>query len=176
MAEKKRKDIVSDERRTQDLQSVSRTLLPLAKRLLGAKGMMEVDLLAGWEDIAGTEIAAYTLPLGVSFRRGEKTNGILQVEVPAGAFALELKHRENFILAKVNAYFGYRAVAGMKIIQTGTLQPKEDDNIQAVQKSLVTEEEENYIRNLSMDVENEELQQMLEKLGRSVISNNKGKK
>ena len=98
------------------------------------------------------------------------------MEVPAGAVALELKHRENFILAKVNAYFGYRAVAGMKIIQTGTLQPKEDDNIQAVQKSLVTEEEENYIRNLSMDVENEELQQMLEKLGRSVISNNKGKK
>ena len=40
----------------------------------------------------------------------------------------------------------------------------------------ITKEEENYIKILSEEVENPALQEMLKKLGRSVISNNKGEK
>ena len=176
MVEKKKKNIVSNERKTLDLQAFSRTLLPLAKKLLGAKGMMEVELLSEWEKIVGEEMAAYSLPLGVVFQKGEKSKGCLQIEVPSGAFALEMQHQENFVLAKVNSYFGYCAVSKLKIIQTGDFEIKEKDNIQKEQKTLVTEDEENYIKELSADLQNKELQNMLEKLGRSVISDNKGKK
>ena len=97
--------------------------------------------------------------------------------VPGGAFALELQHRENVILSKVNTYFGYWAVSQLKIIQNSELKLDDDeDKFKDKQKTLVTKEEENYIKILSEEVENPALQEMLKKLGRSVISNNKGEK
>ncbi len=49
-------------------------------------------------------------------------------------------------------------------------------SLRTSKKTLVTKEEENYIKILSEEVENPALQEMLKKLGRSVISNNKGEK
>lgn len=169
--------IVSDERKTRDLQALSRTILPFAKSILGKKGFVEIDLVTNWESIVGEELAGYSLPQRIDFKRGEKTNGILYVMVPGGAFALELQHRENVILSKVNTYFGYRAVSQLKIIQNSELKLDDDeDKFKDKQKTLVTKEEENYIKILSEEVENPALQEMLKKLGRSVISNNKGEK
>lgn len=169
--------IVSDERKTRDLQALSRTILPFAKSILGKKGFVEIDLIANWESVVGEELAGYSLPKRIDFKRGEKTNGILYVMVPGGAFALELQHRENVILSKVNTYFGYRAVSQLKIIQNSELKLDDDeDKFKDKQKTLVTKEEENYIKILSEEVENPALQEMLKKLGRSVISNNKGEK
>ena len=176
MEGKKKKNIVSNERKSLDLQAFSRTVLPLTKKLLGANRMIEVDLLSEWENIVGEEMAAYSLPTGVKFPPEQKINGVLLVEVPSGAFALELKHKENFVIAKVNSYFGYCAIAKLKIVQTGEFEIKEKDNIQDRQKTLVTEKEENYIKELSKDIKNKELQYMLEKLGRMVVSDNKDKK
>lgn len=171
---KKEKIFISDERKTFDLQAVSRTIMPLAKAMLGKKGFVEVDLIANWGDIAGQELAAYSVPQRLEFRRGEKNNGILHVAVPGGAFALELQHREKIIIGKVNAFFGYNAVAALKIMQNADIPVKDAENVKTSQKTLVSEAEENYIKDLSGGVQNSALQEVLQRLGRSVISNNKG--
>ena len=156
---KDKKEIVSDERKTQDLQSFARLVMPFARQILGAKGLMEADLLTGWDEIVGAELAAYSLPRKIEFKRGEKNNGVLWIEVPAG-----------------NTYFGYAAVAKLKIIQNAAfdLQDEPAAGCERMQKTLVSQEEETYIKELSEGVENQTLQDMLIKLGRSVISNNKG--
>lgn len=175
---KKTKDInlISEERRTHDLQSVAKMLRPLAKNLLGKNGFTEIDLLSNWSEIVGEEMAAYTLPQQIKHKSGEKAGGVLCLEVPSGAFALELQHREKFLIAKINAYFGYPAVAQIRIIQNAELGLAEmtDDDMQGEQKTLVSEAEENYIRDLSEGIENSELQQKLISLGRCIVSNNKG--
>ena len=157
------------------MQSVAKMLMPLAKNLLGKKGFAEIDLLSNWREIVGEEIASYSLPRQIISAKGNKDGGCLQVEVPSGAFALELQLREKIIKEKINFYFGYQAVAGIRIVQNSELAFSDDEqDMQGAQKVLVTKEEENYIRDLSDGVENPELKQKLIELGCSVISNNKG--
>lgn len=166
-------NLISEERRTQDLLSVAKMLKPLAKNLLGKNGFTEVDLLANWYEIAG-EMAEYTLPKHISYQKNNRTNGILSIEVPSGAFALELQHREKFIVAKINAYFGYDAVAKIKILQNAEMPLQDVDDVGNVEKMLVTEEEENYIKKLSDGICNQELQIQLERLGQKIFYSNKG--
>ena len=175
MAKKKEINFINEERRTHDLQSVASMLRPLAKNLLGKNGFTEIDLLTNWTDIVGEETAAYTLPRQIVFRRGEKAGGTLNLDVPSGAFALELQHREKMLIAKINAYFGYPAVAQIRITQNAEigLDAPEDEAVQEGQKILVTEAEENYIRELGEGIENLELQQKLLSLGRYIINDSK---
>ena len=158
------------------MQSVAKMMMPLAKSLLGKKGFAEIDLLSNWREIVGEDIASYSLPKQFISARGNKNGGCLQIEVPSGAFALELQLREKTIKEKINFYFGYQAISDIRIIQNSELNfaDEKTQDMQGVQKILVTKEEENYIRNLSDGVENPELKQKLIELGCSIICNNKG--
>ena len=69
-------------------------------------------------------------------------------------------------------YFGYNAVSCLKIIQDGSLTPKmlKKSNQPTKQKSLVSNEEQNYINELTNDVVSENLKKSLQRLGQSVFS------
>lgn len=163
------------ERRTHDLQSVSSMLLPLAKKILGKKGFVEVDILTDWPKIVGEELAEFVLPQSIDFPRGAKNNGVLKVAVPGGAFALELQHREKSVVQKINAYFGYAAVASLRIMQNAALEyGTPNQRVERVQKNLVSEDEEIYIKDLSAGIKNSALRETLERVGHCIISNNKG--
>ena len=172
---KEEKIKISDERKTMGLSSLSKTVLPFAKQLLGSKGFVEIDILTGWSEIVGDELAEFCLPQKIVFPRGQKTGGTLYLYAASGAFALEITHRERFILEKINTRFGYQAVAKIKIVQNGgpaltrpiktkTAEPSE---------TLVSKEEENYINNLTEDLKHTELKKILVKLGKSVFNDNK---
>lgn len=161
-------------RQAAGLNSFASAALPLVRHILGQKGMVAADMLTMWEQIVGEETAAYTFPEKLEFPRGQRNNGVLKLKVPGGAFALEVRHRERFIIEKINSYFGYNAVAGLRIVQDPSAcakmivhrkQPVE-------QKSLVSEEEENYINELAGDVADAGLKEKLVSLGRSVFNQN----
>lgn len=172
---KKTTDYNPNRRTAADLQAVSKTLLPFSRQLLGARGFITVDILTKWPEIAGEEIACFSWPECIDFKRGEKNNGTLFLNVVSGACALELQHREKFILDKVNTYFGYAAVARLKIIQTSNLNKTAAANLSVSEpkKTLVTPEEENYIRSLSAEVGSPTLKELLQRLGRDVYNDNK---
>lgn len=173
MTEEKNK--IDDTRKTYGLSSISKTILPFAKQILGRKGFVEVDILTNWHQIAGDELAEYSMPQKIDFRSGQKNNGTLYLNVLSGAFALEIQHRERFIIEKINTYFGYNAVSGIKIIQNNELSLESFNKINRPEKkkTLVTQEEENYINELAGDVNNSKLKEILVKLGKSVFNNNK---
>ncbi len=172
---KKKEIIINKEHTLEDLTSVSKTIMPLAKQLLGAKGMLEMEILADWTAIVGEELAQYSLPQKISFRKDERSNGTLELLVLSGAFAMEIQHRESQILNKINTYFGYDAVAKLKIIQNSCPEnflftKKPIDN---VKKNLVSPEEHNYITEIIKDVDNNELRRHLEILGEAVLGSKK---
>lgn len=169
---KKKSDIFEERRKNTDLTTLAQTLLPCVKKLLGPKGFLEIDILSAWEQIVGAKLAAYSFPQRLDFKKGEKTGGILHIAVPSGAFALELQHREPQLIAKINTYFGYAAVKEIRLSQNLPL-PAALPKRPYPQKTLVTKEEDAYIRDLSQDVQNEELRKTLEKLGQSIFSHNK---
>lgn len=151
--------------------------MPLLRRLIGKKGMMAVDILAFWEQIAGEELSAFTFPEKISFKTGERRDGTLQVAVINGAFALELQHRERFVLEKVNSFFGYKAVTKLKIRQSAGLSAtvRRQFNQPELKKTLVSSEEQNYIEQLSEGLSDNELHSSLVRLGKSVLSQNRNK-
>ncbi len=171
---KKEKIQISEERRTQGLSSVSQTILPFAKQILGTKGFVEIDILTGWRDIVGEELAEFSLPQKIDFPRGQKSNGTLHLSVISGAFALEIQHREKYILEKINTHFGYQAVSKIKITQDSGFGLEKLDKPDEEKKQIkISSEEENYINDLTSDLNNAELKKILVKLGKSVFNDNK---
>lgn len=159
-------------RKNNGLYSISQTVMPLVKSVLGKKGFVEVDILTNWEKIVGSEMASCSIPEKIDFKKGQRGNGVLFLNVLSGAHALELKHKERMILDKVNGYFGYMAVLSLKIVQNSEVFNKEFVEVKE-NKTVVSKEEEIYIAELVKDVKNDGLRETLARLGKSIIADNK---
>ena len=103
-------------RRAGGVRHLAGFLPRLTKAALGKRGFAEGGIVTDWAAIVGPELAASSLPERLSFAQGERRDGMLQVRV-TGAFALELQHLEPMVIERINSYFGYRAVARLKIRQ-----------------------------------------------------------
>ena len=152
---------------------MSNFLAPFTKKMLGKKAFVEADVICNWKEIVGDEMASYSNPVRIDFKKGERTNGVLVVETCGGAFALELQLKTKFLLDKVNMFFGYLAVEKVRILQNPQKLSDKKQDIKKKEKKLVTTEEENYIKELSKGVCNSDLSSVLERLGKAVIVNNK---
>ena len=138
-----------DERQAKGLSILSGTLLPFARNLLGKKGFIEVDIITKWADIVGKELAGYSFPQKISFKKGCKN------------------------------YFGYNAVSGIKIIQNQQAAATNPDLVNEYEKPYaykLNKEEEKYIENLAEPIDNPKLKAIIAKLGKSVFNKNKNKK
>jgi hypothetical protein len=101
-----------------------RLLDPVAR----ARGFATTTLLSQWPAIVGTELAQFTAPDRVVWPRrlqdgeeappkGWRAEGAILMLRVDGPRAIEVQHRSGKILERVNAYFGYRAVTEMRILQ-----------------------------------------------------------
>ena len=166
---------INHERTLKDLTAVGKTVMPLIKQLLGANGLVELELLRNWQNIVGSELAQWTLPKKITFPKDERHNGCLSLTTLSGAFAMEVKQRESQILQKLNTFLGYPAVNKLKIIQTGNpedfLTAKKP--IENLKKIVVSESEQNYITQITKDIQSDELREKLQSLGQAVLRKNK---
>jgi hypothetical protein len=96
-------------RRLPDL--LTHLLEPAARR----RGLAEAKLLTEWSTIVGPGLAARCHPIRLT-RRTDAPGAILVLHV-GGAAALELQHSEPQILERINGFFGYHAVARLRLIQ-----------------------------------------------------------
>lgn len=102
-----------------------RPLADASRKTLGeafAKlGFASVELVTRWEEIVGAEIAAHAQPEKIQWpRRGQASGspepGVLMLRVE-GPAALEIQHQSDVILERVNQFFGWRAVAALRLRQ-----------------------------------------------------------
>lgn len=92
--------------------AVARITAPAFRR----RGFAEAGILTDWPHIVGSQLASRTEPERLSFARGTRVDGTLQVRV-SGAWATELQHLAPQVIERVNSYFGYRAVDRLAIRQ-----------------------------------------------------------
>jgi hypothetical protein len=97
-------------------QSLGSLLLKAARPVLGRHGLAAGGIVADWPSIVGTQLAECCVPMRLAFQPGERANGTLHLRVQ-GPLALELQHLEPVVLERINSYFGYRAVAKLRIQQ-----------------------------------------------------------
>src|SRR6476620_2519724 len=94
-----------------------------------ARGFATTALLTEWPAVVGEALARFTMPDKVVWpRRSEereasgsqsawREDGAILVLKVDGPRAIEVQHRAEQILERVNIYFGYRAVAQLRFLQ-----------------------------------------------------------
>lgn len=160
MAETKQKQ--NAEHPTYGLMSIAVPSERVTRPVFGKHGFAGGALVVDWPAIVGSAVASHTLPVRIKFPPKDRAEGTLVVKVDSGAFALELQHLEPLVLERINGYFGWKAVARLKL-QQGPL-PERPKPKQALAAPLAAAPAGDRLA----EVEDPELRAVLERLGRHV--------
>jgi hypothetical protein len=137
----------------------------IAGPVLGKRGFAEAQLIAQWPAIIGEEIARGVSPEKLSFARGERRDGTLHLRVAPG-LGLEVQHREPVLIERINAFFGYRAVARLALKQG----PVARNAAPAPPRPRALDRAERHALDQRLaDIEDPGLREALQRLGAAVI-------
>lgn len=144
------------------------------RKVSEARGFAQSRILTHWLEIVGNEIAEKTRPVEVSYGRGGM--GATLTILTTGAQAPMIEMQKEAIRTKVNAVYGYNAIARIRITQTAPIGfaegqaefvPKPKDKLRpdpALQEQA---------KQTARTVTDENLRRALEELGRNVLTKNK---
>jgi hypothetical protein len=93
-------------------------------------GFVQSSVVTRWPEIVGEHHAKVCAPEAIRFPPGEKSEGILQLVV-LPAHAPLIQHVIPEIMERVNRFFGYKAVAKVKLRQGAVNPPKGRKNGEA---------------------------------------------
>jgi hypothetical protein len=91
---------------------------PVLDQVAGRHGFAQAEVLLRWAEIVGEALAPTCRPVRVSYR-SERGLGATLVVQSTSARAPEVEHLAPRIIERVNQFYGYRAVARIRITQTG---------------------------------------------------------
>jgi hypothetical protein len=77
-------------------------------------GFIQSSIVTRWAEIAGARHAALSTPESIRFPAGKKSDGTLQLIVASGHAPI-IQHVIPELMARVNRFFGYNAVAKIAI-------------------------------------------------------------
>jgi hypothetical protein len=154
--------------------ALAATLPQIAKATLSKHGFDAADVITRWPDIVGPELAAHTAPRKLTFPKGVNAGGTLHVQV-AGAAATELQHTEPQVIERINTYFGYRAVARLRLVQGPLPEPARPAPDRAPPPPLDAAEQRALDKSVA-GIEDEGLRSALAGLGRAVKAGGKGRR
>ncbi len=129
-------------------------------------GFVQSSVVTRWPEIVGPHHAKVCAPESIRFPPGEKADGIMQLVV-LPAHAPLIQHVIPEIIERVNRFFGYKAVAKVKIRQ-GMVKPPAAAERRALPPSLkpIPMDLGEGLR----DIGDPELRAVLESLARSVAN------
>lgn len=127
-------------------------------------GFVQSSVVTRWPEIVGEHHAKFCTPEAIRFPPGEKADGILQLVV-LPAHAPLIQHVVPEIIERVNRFFGYKAVARVKLRQ-GDVQPPRAEARPAAPPSLKPIPFE--LGDSLRDVGDPELRAVLESLARTI--------
>lgn len=127
-------------------------------------GFVQSSVVTRWPEIVGTAHAKVCAPESIRFPPGEKSQGILQLVV-LPAHAPLIQHVLPEIIDRVNRFFGYGAVARVKLRQ-GEVNPPRAEPAAGAPPSLKPIPME--LGDSLRDIGDPELRTVLESLARSL--------
>src|SRR4051795_2444109 len=133
------------------------------------QGFAARELVTRWDEIAGAEIARHSEPLKLQWPRPvegqpqEPATLVLRVEGPA---ALEIQHKSDVILERVNRFFGWSAVGRLALRQAPLTRRDSSKPAPAPDAAEVAK-----IAESLTSVEDEELRAALARLGALIKRN-----
>lgn len=136
-----------------------------------SRGFSESRLLTHWTEIAGEDIAQMAEPVDVSYARGGM--GATLTLLTTGAMAPILAMQTAKLRERVNACYGYNAIARIHITQTAASGFSEGQRLFEHKQHNETDpnpETVGVAQELAAEVENNDLRVALARLGANVLS------
>ncbi|MEE9313511.1 MAG: DciA family protein [Rhizobiaceae bacterium] len=146
---------------------VSKLLNPVIERRAG----MTLDLIASWDEIAGVQHAAQSRPEKLLWPRQASDDDPFEpatlVVACEGGHALFLQHDSAAIIARINTYFGFSAVARLKLTQKPIGRREERKRKKTI---VLNESKRRDLNEMLEEVTEPKLKAALEKMGKGVFS------
>ena len=153
--------------------SISDSLKTINRKFLYKFGKLDYTIHAKWGDIVGSFFVNHSEPLKIhSILVSVDENGLniydrfLHVNVSPAA-AIEFQHFQDKIIEKINSYFGYKAIKGIRIHQQfvkNDYSGRKDKSVNLIEKEIDKEE----ILKLTPKLSNKKLQESIVNLGLSI--------
>ncbi len=97
-------------------KALADSLRKVTRQALGQRSLAEQSLILDWPSIAGGDVARMCMPKGLSFQhRDRRMDGTLTLKVRSSQ-ATRLQHLEPQLIERINGYFGYRAIARLRLL------------------------------------------------------------
>ena len=143
---------------------------PVLRRRAG----ITVGLVQSWDEIAGGRLSATTRPERIVWPRRMHEDDPFQpgtlVVACEGMAALHLQHETGEVIARVNAFLGFSAIARLKIVQkpvAAAAKPRPAPrNLSGAQTARLA--------GIVSGIEDDGLREALARLGRSVMGERRG--
>ena len=146
------------------METLAKHFRAITKAAFARYGFAEADVVANWEAIVGEALAAHSAPERIRWPRGageeaQKQGGTLVIRAAPGR-ALELQYEASRIIARINSFFGYGAIAKLKVLQAAELGQQRPAPPPIPEKPVCEQE--------LASLEESPLKSALERLGRGV--------
>ncbi len=105
-----------------EARAVSDVLPEIGRAAFRRFGFVQSSVVSRWDEIVGARYAAVSAPEAIRFPVGKKAEGTLELVVE-GAHAPMMQHVVPEIIERVNRFFGYSAVARIKVRQGVVAKP-----------------------------------------------------
>ncbi|QBF33814.1 DUF721 domain-containing protein [Thalassococcus sp. S3] len=138
-----------------------------------SRGFAVSRLLTHWDDVVGADICKIARPVNISYGRGGL--GATLTLLTTGAQAPMLEMQKEQLRHKVNAVYGYNAISHIRITQTAptgfsegkvAFEARPRDHVQDAPRPEVAAA----AKETAAPVEDEDLRNALERLGRNVMT------
>ncbi|MGR3616922.1 MAG: DUF721 domain-containing protein [Paracoccaceae bacterium] len=140
-----------------------------------SRGFAVSRLLTHWAEIVGEDIAKIARPVNIGYGKGGF--GATLTVLTTGAQAPMLEMQKEQLRERVNAVYGYNAIARIRLTQTAATGFAEGQAQFAPPPKKTARQPSPEIRaqaaNTARDVDNETLRAALEQLGRNVMTRQK---
>lgn len=105
-----------------EAKAVSALMPEIGRAAFRRFGFVQSSVVSRWDEIVGARYAAVSAPEAIRFPVGKKSDGTLELTVE-GAHATMIQHVLPEIIERVNRFFGYGAVARVKVRQGPVAKP-----------------------------------------------------
>lgn len=146
-------------------QRIGSGTAPVLRAAFRRNGFTRPEIVANWPLIVGPALARQTMPERLRAARGSTEGGVLHVRVD-GALGIELQHLEPLVIERINTFYGFHAVARLRLIQ-GPLPPPPARPAERVRP--LTGDEETALAAFLDSVGDARLKSALAALGRGVL-------
>ena len=146
---------------------VAAALPKISAKAIGKRGFAEATLITEWDRVVGRRLARMSQPEKLVFPSGQRKNGTLHIRVQGGV-ATELQHLEPIVVEQINSHFGYGAVGNLRLSHAPLQQTPPPPKYR---RRTPNSEQRAALAIILDEVEDDELQEALERLGAAIFSN-----